>query len=130
MKWTSILSLILIFSACKKSDNPSDYRDQYTGEYYCHVEIRRTTMTGVEITEEYKTVHVTKATADNEVVILGYEVPIDKKGEFDHSKKINGFRFFSLSFNPEDSLYISNNIGGLAEYTTKYYKGKKKYLLK
>lgn len=126
MKFFSfLLTLLFVFSCCKKNDDKKDYRDDFIGNYYCHkTGYTRCNFEIIKRFDSYVIINIGKY-KDSLITILNETVKISSKGEFGGGYyPVPDYNFFEGYFK-NDSIIFTTDASGIACGTDLNYKGKK-----
>lgn len=82
-------------------------------------------MQGTQSSVSHKIIRVEPSSDKALLSLLGVDVSVAKSGVISIVSEGAGYRYFGGRFAGHDSLYVTINYGGLAQYTTLYYRARK-----
>jgi len=118
-----ITALILFTTSCQQEEY--GYHYHYIGLYDAEIEKVSTTMQGSHSSVSHKIIRVEPSSNHGLLKLMGVDVSVAKSGAISIESEGAGYRYFGGRFAGHDSLYVTINYGGLAQYTTLYYRARK-----
>lgn len=118
-----VAALVLLTISCQEEKYGWHY--YYIGLYDAEIEKVSTTMQGSQSSVNHKMIKVEPSTNHELLKLMGIDVSVAKSGILSIVSEGAGYRYFGGRFAGHDSLYVTINYGGLAQYTTLYYRARK-----